>query len=122
MILHVINIKKEKQKKQIDNLKNVAGFAKIYSYGQQESVNFMTMELMGPSLADLYQFCGFKFSLKTTLMLAHQLLDRFKYMHSKNFIHRDVKPDNFLMGLKDKSDVLHIVDMGLAKKYFDQTT
>ena len=82
----------------------------------------MTMELMGPSLADLYQFCGYRFSLKTTLMLAYQLIKRFEYMHSKNFIHRDVKPDNFLMGLKEKSDILHIVDMGLAKKFYDQTT
>ena len=40
-------------------------------------------------------------------------------MHKKLFIHRDVKPDNFLMGLQDKSHVLHVVDMGLAKKYFD---
>jgi len=43
-------------------------------------------------------------------------------MHSKNFIHRDVKPDNFLMGLSDKSSILHVVDMGLAKRYFDPVT
>jgi len=47
------------------------GFAKIYSYGQQDNAYFMTMELMGPSLADLYQFCGYRFSLKTTLKLAY---------------------------------------------------
>ena len=51
-------------------MQNVKGFAKIYSYGQQENAYFMTMELMGPSLADLFSFCGYKFSLKTTLMLA----------------------------------------------------
>ena len=51
-----------------------------------------------------------------------QLMDRFKYMHSKHFLHRDVKPDNFLMGLGSKSDILYAVDMGLAKKYYDETT
>ena len=51
-----------------------------------------------------------------------QLMDRFKYMHSKNFLHRDVKPDNFLMGLGNKSDTLYVVDMGLAKRYYDPTT
>lgn len=82
----------------------------------------MTMDLMGPSLSDLYQFCGYRFSLKTTLMLAVQLIERFRYMHKKNFIHRDVKPDNFLMGMGTKSNSLHIVDMGLAKKYIDPQT
>ena len=80
------------------------------------------MELMGPSLADLIQFCGNKFSLKTTIMLANQLMERFEYIHSKNFIHRDIKPDNFLMGLMNKSPTLHVVDMGLAKKYFVSST
>jgi len=97
----------------------VRGFAKVYSYGQQENANFMTMELMGPSLADLYQFCGYRFSLKTTLMLATQLIERFEYMHSRYFVHRDVKPDNFLMGLGEKTGICHVVDMGLAKRYYD---
>ena len=79
----------------------------------------MTMELMGPSLADLFYFCGHKFSLKTTLMIAVQLIQRFKYMHGKHFIHRDVKPDNFLMGLGETTGVVHVVDMGLAKRYYD---
>lgn len=61
--------------------------------------NYMAMELMGPSLIDLFQFCGFKFSLKTTVMLAYQLVCRMEQMHDKNFVHRDIKPDNFLMGL-----------------------
>ena len=43
-------------------------------------------------------------------------------MHSQNFVHRDVKPDNFLMGLGDKSAIVHVVDMGLAKKYYDPIT
>ena len=82
----------------------------------------MCMELLGPSLADLYEFCGHKFSLKTTLMLAYQMIQRFEYMHSKSFIHRDVKPDNFLMGLDKNSSLLYLVDMGLSKRYLDQQT
>lgn len=52
-------------------------------------------------------------------MLACQLIKRFEYLHSRNFVHRDVKPDNFLMGLGKKSNLLYVVDMGLAKRYFD---
>lgn len=102
-------------------IKNVEGFAKIYSYGTQDTFNFMTMELMGPSLSDMLQFCADKFSLKTTLMIADQLLRRFEYMHEMCFVHRDVKPDNFLMGLMEKTSILHVVDMGLAKRFYDSS-
>ena len=87
----------------VDHPQNENGFAKIFCFGKHKNHFFMTMDLMGPSLADLYQFCGYRFSLKTTMMLAHQLIERFEHMHKKKFIHRDVKPDNFLMGLHNKS-------------------
>ena len=80
------------------------------------------MELMGPSLADLFEFCGCRFSLKTTLMIGVQLLERFRYMHEHSFIHRDVKPDNFLMGLGSKSNIVHVLDMGLSKRVQDPVT
>merc|ERR1711953_301476 len=76
----------------------------------------------GPSLEDLFSFCNRKFSLKTTLMLADQMINRVEYMHAKNFIHRDIKPDNFLIGLGKKANQVHVIDFGLAKKYRDPKT
>ncbi|KAK2121577.1 Casein kinase I isoform epsilon [Saguinus oedipus] len=84
--------------------------------------NVMVMELLGPSLEDLFNFCSRKFSLKTVLLLADQMISRIEYIHSKNFIHRDVKPDNFLMGLGKKGNLVYIIDFGLAKKYRDART
>nr|XP_039270566.1 uncharacterized protein LOC120345197 [Styela clava] len=90
--------------------------------GAEGDYNVLVMELLGPSLEDLFNFCSRKFSLKTVLLLADQLISRIEYIHSKNFIHRDVKPDNFLMGLGKKGNLVYIIDFGLAKKYRDART
>lgn len=79
----------------------------------------LVLDLLGPSLEDLFNFCSRKFSLKTVLMLADQMINRVEYVHSKSFLHRDIKPDNFLMGLGRRANQVYIIDFGLAKKYRD---
>jgi casein kinase I family protein HRR25 len=60
--------------------------------------------------------------LKTVLLLADQLISRVEYIHSRNFIHRDIKPDNFLMGIGKRGNQVNVIDFGLAKKYRDPKT
>jgi len=92
--------------------------------GSNSNVHIMVMELLGDSLETLYNLCNRKFSLKTITMLAIQLLNRIEHHHSCNYLHRDIKPDNFLMGppQSPNAHLLYMVDMGLCKKYRDENT
>lgn len=99
------------------------GIAKLKWFGQRDrEYNVLIMDLLGPSLEDLFNFCNRKLSLKTVLMLADQMIARVEYVHNKNFIHRDIKPDNFLMGIGKDCNRVFVVDFGLAKKYRDTRT
>ncbi|KAI3917215.1 hypothetical protein MKX01_015092 [Papaver californicum] len=103
-------------------LQGGSGIAGIKWYGVDGEENVLVIDLLGPSLEDLFVYCGRKFSLKTVLMLADQMITRIEYMHSKGFLHRDIKPDNFLMGLGRKANQVYIIDFGLAKRYRESTT
>ncbi|KMZ68122.1 Casein kinase I-like [Zostera marina] len=98
------------------------GVPNIRWSGVEGEYNVLVMDLLGPSLEDLFNFCNRKLTLKTVLMLADQMINRVEHSHTKSFLHRDIKPDNFLMGLGRRANQVYIIDFGLAKKYRDTYT
>lgn len=108
--------------KLLQQLSSGVGIPKVRYSGRENNYNVMVMDLLGPSLEDLFNFCNRKFTLKTVLLLAEQMLARIEFIHKQNYIHRDIKPDNFLMGLGKQGNLVYLIDFGLAKQCCDPVT
>ncbi|KAJ6229206.1 casein kinase 1-like protein [Anaeramoeba flamelloides] len=93
------------------------GFPKVHHFGIYNYQHFMIMDYLGPNLETLFNYCQRKFSLKTILMIIDQLICRIEQVHSKSFIYRDIKPENFVIGRKNQKNQIFMIDFGLAKLY-----
>ena len=120
-----VAIKIEERKTQKSSLEREAyilytlkgpGLPEVISFGRTKRYNILIETLLGRSLYQIYNDYDKKLTLKDVCMLAIQMLERLEYIHSKNYIHRDIKPHNFLVSLKNESQI-YLIDFGLAKKY-----
>ena len=91
----------------------------MYWYGRHDDYKILVFQLLGPSLEDVFAYCGYQFSLKTVLMILDQLLIRLEAVHSCKLLHRDIKPQNCLLGTGNDGNTIYITDFGLAQEYAD---
>jgi casein kinase 1 len=98
-------------------LEDCIGIPNLRSFGQEGIFNYMVIDLLGDSLEDLKSKCSGVFSLKTVIGIGLQMLRRLEAVHGLGVIHRDIKPDNFL--IDPKTNLLYLIDFGLARRYLD---
>ncbi len=106
------------------DLKGGEGIPQIYWEGEYKNYKVFVMDILGPSLDKFFKIEN-KLSLETTIFFGEQMVRRLEYLHSKNYIHRDIKPNNFLLGRynrKFNDNKVYIIDFGLSKEYVDKRT
>eukprot|EP01031_Cornospumella_fuschlensis_P040158 gene40158-48936_t len=113
----------EREAKIYRDLAGEVGIPKIRWFGIGPDKSWMVMDLLGKSLEDLFNYCNRKFSLKTVLVIAYELLCRIETIHNKSkIVHRDIKPENFLMGRGRDRHTVYVIDFGLSKRFCNPRT
>ena len=112
--------KKEQKRKMLEieayHLYILQGFGipKLITFGRNKNYNILIESLLGKTLFEIFIKHKKPCDLINTCLIAIQIIERLEFIHSKNLIYRDVKPENFMTGIKDP-DVLYIIDFGLCK-------
>ena len=97
------------------------GIPEIKSFGRVKNFTVLIEPLLGKSLLDIFEENNRKMTIKDVCLIGKQVIDRIQWIHSKNIIHRDIKPNNILIGKKDPN-IIYIIDFGLCRKYRSSKT
>ena len=97
------------------------GIPEVLSYGRTKTHNILVLPLLGKNLLDVFIIKNKYVNMNDICSTAIQILDRIEWVHSNNIVYRDIKPENFLLGNKDK-DIVYLIDFGLCRKYKSSKT
>ena len=97
------------------------GIIKFISFGHSKDFNVLVEPLLGETLYSLFLRLRKNFTLKDICLIAIQTLERIEHIHSKGYLHGDIKPENFVIGIDDQR-IIYVIDFGLSKKYRSDRT
>ncbi|THF93948.1 hypothetical protein TEA_017638 [Camellia sinensis var. sinensis] len=99
------------------------GVPRVHYKGKQGDYYVMVMDMLGPSLWDVWNSSGQSMSSEMVACIAVESLSILEKMHSRGYVHGDVKPENFLLGRPSspQEKKLFLVDLGLATKWRDSS-
>ena len=106
----------------LKDIQGGVGIPRIFKYRQGQRHNYLVMELLGKSVEKLFSENDKTFTYKTIFQIGYQMIERIQYVHYKGYIHRDIKPGNFVIGRGEKNKIIYIIDFGLSKRYIDLDT
>ena len=101
------------------NLDGMKGIPKMYWKGNHNKNTVIAMDYLGPSLDELFQCCNCQFTPNTICLIGIQIMNMLEEIHKGGILHRDIKPDNFLIGYGNNQNKIYIIDLGLSKYYMD---
>ena len=97
-------------------LANTDGIPQLKWFGATDNVNYLVTNLLEHSITALVKKYG-RLSIKTVLLLGIQMIERLETLHNHYLIHRDIKPDNFMINISDKTNKIYLIDFGFCKRY-----
>lgn len=101
------------------HLSGETGFPRMRAFWVDKDGSFLVMDLLGKSLRDLCNSVPGPRPVTITALIGVQLIQRLQVMHDKGILHRDIKPENLVFGTGSERLILHLVDLGFAKRYID---
>uniref|UniRef100_A0A1I7T2M3 non-specific serine/threonine protein kinase n=1 Tax=Caenorhabditis tropicalis TaxID=1561998 RepID=A0A1I7T2M3_9PELO len=100
--------------KESNTWENVCIPKMLHHMDTEEDGIIIVMERLGPSLKTLNPG---RFTMKTILMIADQVISILEGFHDKGYLHRDIKPQNFVI---DKTYTkIFMIDFGHCEKFLD---
>ncbi|KAI4350368.1 hypothetical protein L6164_004830 [Bauhinia variegata] len=107
-----------------NTLNGCYGIPCVHYKGRQGDFYILVMDMLGPSLWDVWNSLGQLMSPSMVACIAVEAISILQKLHSKGFVHGDVKPENFLLGQPGTADEkkLYLVDLGLASRWKDTSS
>jgi len=117
---NILNKKLESECYALFSLRSI-GIPKVLTFGYNKEYDILIMPLLGKTLLNIFESKNLNYEFKDICLIAIQIIERIQWVHCRKIIHRDIKPDNFLIGLTDPH-IIYLIDFGLSKKYQSSTT